>query len=158
MYRVNGFNKMINIYVDADSCPVKQEVLKVSMRHGLEVYMVSNQWTTQVMGAKVHKILVPAGSDAADDWIVQHIAKNDIAITADILLAQRCVNLGAYVISPQGKRFTEENIGITVAVRDLNAHLRETGEIFSYNHSFSKQDRSRFLQELESAIQKIKLH
>jgi uncharacterized protein YaiI (UPF0178 family) len=149
---------MINIYVDADSCPVKQEVLKVSMRHGLEVYMVSNQWTTQIMGAKVYKILVPAGSDAADDWIVQHIAKNDIAITADILLAQRCVNLGAYVISPQGKKFTEENIGITVAVRDLNAHLRETGEIFSYNQSFSKQDRSRFLQELESAIQKIKLH
>lgn len=147
---------MLNIYVDADSCPVKDEVLRISRRHGLEVYMVSNSWMIQAMGPKVHKILVPSGADAADNWIAEHIQQNDIAITADILLAQRCLKIEAYVIGPQGKSFTEDNIGVAVAMRDLNTHLRETGEISGYNKSFSKQDRSRFLQELESVIQKIK--
>lgn len=147
---------MLNIYVDADSCPVKDEVLRISNRHGLEVYMVSNSWMLQVMGPKVHKILVSSGADEADNWIAKHIQQNDIAITADILLAQRCLKIGAYVIGPQGKSFTEDNIGVAVAMRDLNTHLRETGEISGYNKSFSKQDRSQFLQELESVIQKIK--
>lgn len=147
---------MLNIYVDGDSCPVKEEILRVSMRHKLEVYFVSNKWTPQVMGPNVHKILVKAGADAADDWIAEHIAKDDIAITADILLAERCLKANAYVISPQGKNFNDDNIGITVAMRNLHTHLRETGEIFSYNASFSKQDRSRFLQNLELVIQKIK--
>ncbi len=148
---------MLKIYVDADSCPVKDEVIRVSQRHDLEVYMVTNSWMIQVMGPRVHKILVQSGSDIADDWIAQRIEKDDIAITADILLAQRCLENDAYVISPQGKRFTQDNIGIAVAMRELNTHLRETGEISGYNHSFTKQDRSRFLQALESAIQKIKL-
>ncbi len=147
---------MLNIYVDGDSCPVKDEVLRVSQRHKLEVYLVSNKWMPQVMGPNVHKILVKAGADAADDWIAEHIAKDDIAITADILLAERCLKANAYVISPQGKNFNDDNIGITVAMRNLHTHLRETGEIFSYNASFSKQDRSRFLQNLELVIQKIK--
>ena len=147
---------MLNIYVDGDSCPVKEEVIKISIRHGLEIYMVSNRWMTQVMGPKIHKILVQAGADAADNWIAEHIGKDDIAITADILLAQRCLKLGAYVIGPQGKSFTEDNIGVAVAMRGLNTHLRETGEISGYNQSFSKQDRSRFLQTLESVIQKLK--
>ncbi len=147
---------MLNIYVDGDSCPVKDEILRVSMRHNLEVYLVSNKWTTKVMGPKVHKILVQSGADVADDWIVEHIGKDDIAITADILLAERCIKLGAHVIGPQGKRFTEENIGITVAMRNLSTHLRETGEINSYNSPMTKQDSSRFLQEIETIIQKIK--
>lgn len=147
---------MLNIYVDADSCPVKEEVIHVSRRHGLEVYMVSNSWMIQVMGPKVHKILVSAGADAADNWIAEHIQQNDIAITADILLAERCLKKSAYVIGPKGKSFTEDNIGMMVAMRDLNSHLRETGEISGYNQGFLRQDRSRFLQELESVIQKIK--
>ncbi|MGB4191743.1 MAG: YaiI/YqxD family protein [Rickettsiales bacterium] len=147
---------MLKIYVDGDSCPVKEEILRLSMRHCLDVYLVSNRWSTQVMGPRVHKILVSSGADVADDWIVNNIGKNDIAITADILLAQRCINLGAYVIGPQGKAFTEDNIGIIVAMRNLNTHLRETGEISGNNKSITKQDKSRFLQELELAIQKIK--
>jgi uncharacterized protein len=146
---------MIKIYVDGDSCPVKDEILRVAMRHDLEVYLVSNRWSTQVMGPKVHKILVPMGADVADDWIVEAIGKNDIAITADILLVDRCLKLGALVVSPYGKNFTEENIGITVAMRNLNTHLRETGEITQYNKGMSKQDRSRFLQTLETVIQQI---
>ncbi len=147
---------MLNIYVDADSCPVKDEVIRVSRRYGLEVYMISNSWMLQVMGPKVHKILVSAGADAADNWIAEHIQQNDIAITADILLAERCLKKSAYVIGPKGKSFTEDNIGVMVAMRNLNTHLREIGEISGYNQSFLKQDRSRFLQELESVIQKIK--
>ncbi len=147
----------LKIYIDGDSCPVRDEALKVSMRHKLEVYFVSNKWNIAIMGPKVHKILVPAGLDSADNWIVDHIGKDDIAITADILLAERCLKLGAYVLSPQGNRFTEENIGITVAMRNLNAHLRETGEIAGFNSPMNKQNRSRFLQEMETIIQKIKL-
>lgn len=147
---------MLKIYVDGDSCPVKDEVLRISMRHALDVYLVSNRWTTQVMGPKVHKILVSAGADMADNWIVDNISKNNIAVTADILLAQRCLKLGAYVISPQGKSFTDDNIGVAVAMRDLNSHLRQTGEISGYNKSMTQQDRSRFLQEIELIIQKIK--
>ena len=131
-------------------------MLRIAMRHDLAVYLVSNRWMTGVMGPKVHKTLVPAGADAADDWIAEHIGKDDIAITADILLAQRCLNLGAYVIGPQGKSFTDDNIGISVAMRSLNNHLREMGEISGYNSSMTKQDRSKFLQEMETVIQRVK--
>jgi uncharacterized protein len=148
---------MLRIFIDGDSCPVKDEILKISMRHNLEVFLVSNRWSTVQMGPRVHKILVPAGADAADNWIVEHIEKYDIAITADILLAARCIKLEAYVIGPQGKKFTEENIGNIVAMRNLNTHLRETGEINNYNNAMTKQDKSRFLQELENIIQKIRL-
>ena len=151
-------NEMLKLFIDGDSCPVKDEILKVSMRHNLEVYLVSNRWSIAQMGPRVHKILVPSGADAADDWIADHIEKDDIAVTADILLAERCIKLGAYVVGPQGKRFTEENIGITVAMRNLNTHLRETGEITNHNNAMTKQDKSRFLQELETIIQKIKLN
>ena len=88
--------------------------------------------------------------------IVDHIEKDDIVITSDILLADRCLKIGAYVIGPQGKSFTDSNIGMAVAMRDLHAHLRDVGEMNSYNRSFSKQDRSRFLQTLETVIQQIK--
>jgi uncharacterized protein YaiI (UPF0178 family) len=147
---------MLNIYVDGDACPVKNEVMHVCQRHGLSVFLVSNKWIPHVMGPKVNKILVPLGADMADNWIVDHIEKDDIAITSDILLANRCLKIGAYVIGPQGKSFTDSNIGIAVAMRELHAHLREAEEINSYNPSFSKQDRSRFLQALETVIQQIK--
>lgn len=148
---------MPKIFVDGDSCPVKDEILRISMRHSLDVYLVSNSWTTKVMGPRVHKILVPSGSDIADNWIVDNINKSDIAVTSDILLAQRCLKLGAYVISPIGKVFTEDNIGVVVAIRELNTHLREVKEISGHNKSITKQDKSRFLQEIESIIQREKL-
>ncbi|KKB96812.1 hypothetical protein SZ25_00086 [Candidatus Arcanobacter lacustris] len=147
---------MLVIYVDADSCAVKDEVLKVASRHDLEAFMVSNQYIRQNMGPKVHKILVAANFDEADNWIEEHINIGDIAITADILLASRCIKKKAIVINPNGKIFDDNNINMKVAMRDLNTHLRETGEISSYNASFSKQDRSRFLETLENTIQKLK--
>lgn len=143
----------ISIYVDADACPVKDEVLKVSYRHQLAVYIVSNQWMRMDVGPLVQKIVVPDGPDLADDWIADNITAKDIAITADILLAKRCLDAGAIVIGPTGKVFSPDNIGVAVAMRDLNAHLRETGESKGYNPSFTSSDKSRFLQALESAIQ-----
>jgi uncharacterized protein YaiI (UPF0178 family) len=146
----------MNIYIDADSCPVKEEAVKVAFRHDLSIYMVSNKWITNFSHSKIHKILVAGSFDAADNWIEEHIYKDDIAITNDILLASRCINKMANAIAPNGKIFSSENIGISVAMRELNAHLRETGEISGHNASFSKFDRSNFLQNLEKLIQQIK--
>ena len=143
----------ISIYVDADACPVKEEILKVSYRHKLNVYIVSNQWMRIEVGPLVQKIVVSDGPDVADDWIADHITPQDIAVTADILLAKRCLDAEAIVLGPTGKAFSADNIGMAVAMRDLNAHLRETGESKGYNPSFTKTDKSRFLQALESAIQ-----
>lgn len=147
---------MLDIYVDADACPVKEEVLRVAMRHKLQVYMVSNSWINMAVGANVHKILVEAGADVADDWIAERVGEGDIAITADILLADRCIKKGASVIGTTGREFSDDNIGVAKAMRDLSAHLRETGEIAGRNPSFSKNDRSRFLQTLEQIIQTVK--
>lgn len=147
---------MLDIYVDADACPVKEEVLRVAMRHKLKVYMVSNSWINMAVGANVQKILVEAGADVADDWIAQRVESGDIAITADILLADRCLKKGASVIGTTGREFNDDNIGVAKAMRDLSAHLRETGEVAGHNPSFSKNDRSRFLQTLEQIIQTIK--
>lgn len=147
---------MLDIYVDADACPVREEVLKVSLRHKLTVYMVSNSWLHDQFPPTVQRILVEAGADIADDWIANHITKGDIAITADILLAKRCLTKQAEVVGPSGKLFNEDNIGASIAMRELSAHLREIGEIPGHNKSFTKQDRSRFLQTLEEAVQTVK--
>lgn len=146
-------DNLISIYVDADACPVKEEILKISYRHKLTVYIVSNQWMRMEVGPLVQKIVVSDGPDVADDWIADHINETGIAITADILLARRCLEAGAIVLGPTGKAFSQDNIGMAVAMRDLKAHLRETGESKGYNPSFTKEDKSRFLQALESAIQ-----
>lgn len=147
---------MLDIYVDGDACPVKDEALKVAMRHGLDVYMVSNSYLRPINNKKIHIVLVASGPDVADDWIAERIKDGDIAITADILLAQRCLKNKASVVSPTGKPFTDDNIGSAVAGRALSSHLRETGEISGNNPAFSNKDRSRFLQTLEEVIQQIK--
>lgn len=147
---------MLDIYVDADSCPVKAEVLRVAERHHLEVYMVSNAWMRPIKNPKLHMIRVEAGADVADDWIAERIGDGDIVVTADILLADRCLKNKAHAISPFGWPFTDDNIGSAVAGRSLSAHLRELGETSGNNPSFTKQDRSRFLQTLEEVIQTIK--
>jgi len=145
----------VTLYIDADACPVKEEILKVSYRHKLPVYIVSNQWMRLEVGPLVEKIVVADGPDAADDWIADHITAHDIAITADILLAKRCLDAGATVIGPTGKVFSPDNIGMAVAMRDLKAHLRETGESRGFNPSFTQKDKSRFLQALEKAVQML---
>ena len=147
---------MLDIYIDGDACPVKEEVLKVAGRHGLQVLFVSNRWSRKVEAPNVRQVVVTEGFDAADNWIADNIGAGDIAITADIPLAARCLKAGAHVLGPTGRAFTEHGIGMALAMRDLNAHLRETGEIKGYNASFARQDRSRFLGELEKLIQQAR--
>jgi uncharacterized protein YaiI (UPF0178 family) len=146
----------IEIYIDADACPVKDEVLKVAGRHDLAVHLVSNQWLRMAVGPKVNKVVVPDRFDAADDWIAERAGASDIVITADIPLAARCLTRGAKVLGPTGRGFTDDNIGMAVAMREANNDLREMGEIKGYNSPFSKQDRSRFLGALENAVQELK--
>jgi uncharacterized protein YaiI (UPF0178 family) len=147
---------MLEIHVDGDACPVKQEVFRVAERHGLLVHLVSNQWLRVAAGTRVNLVVVGDGFDAADDWIAAHIGAGDIAITADIPLAARCLDQGAAVLGPTGKPFTEDGIGMALAMRDLNATLRDTGVIRGGGPAFSKRDRSRFLGALENIIQAIR--
>jgi len=144
------------IYVDADACPVKDEVVRVADRHGLAVHFVSNAWMRLPDGANVDRVVVPEGPDAADDWIASRIGNGDIAVTADIPLASRCLKAGARVLGPTGKPFTDASIGMALAMRELQQHLRETGESRGFNAAFTRADRSRFLQALEEAVQAIK--
>ena len=147
---------MLEIYVDGDACPVKQEVESVATRHGLTVHIVSNGGLRPSRNPLVKSVTVAEGADAADDWIAEHIDTGDIAITADIPLAARCLKKGARVVSPTGRPFTETTIGMALGMRDLHRHLREATGNQTYNAGFTKQDRSRFLGALENEIQAVK--
>jgi len=144
------------IFVDADACPVKDEAQRVADRHGLAISYVSNAWMRLPEGANVQRVVVADGPDAADNWIADRIGKGDIVVTADIPLAARCLKAGAQAIGPTGKPFTDASIGMALAMRDLSQHLRETGESRGLNAAFTRQDRSRFLEALELAVQKAK--
>ena len=141
------------IYIDADACPVRREVLRVAERHDLVVHIVSNRGFRTGADPRVRNVLVPEGPDAADDWIAEQATPADIVVTSDIPLADRVLKAGAQCLGPTGKPFTEQGIGMALATRDLMAHLRETGDIQGGGRSFTKQDRSSFLQALESAVQ-----
>lgn len=141
------------IYVDGDACPVKDEVARVAARHGLVVHLVSNQWLRGVEGPGIRRVVVTEGFDAADDWIVEHAGAADIVVTADIPLAARCLEKGARVLGHTGRPFTGNGIGMALAMRELMATLRDSGEIRGGGPAFGKQDRSRFLQALEQAVQ-----
>lgn len=147
---------MTIIYIDADACPVKDEAMKVADRHGLKIIYVSNSWMRLPDHPLVERAVVTEGSDAADDWIAERITAGDITVTQDIPLASRCLKKGAKAIGNTGKPFTEASIGMAMAMRDLSQHLRETGESRGFNAAFTKQDRSRFLEALEQAVQQVK--
>ncbi|MEJ6783013.1 YaiI/YqxD family protein [Aminobacter sp. Piv2-1] len=142
------------IYVDADACPVKDEVVKVGERLDLVVTFVSNGGLRPSRDPMIRNVVVSKGADAADDWIVENARANDIVVTADIPLAARTVALGAHVLGPTGRPFTPETIGMAVAMRDLKQHLRETGESKGYNAGFTPQDRSRFLGALDQTARR----
>ncbi len=146
----------MQIFVDADACPVKDEALKVAERHGLAITYISNSWMRLPEGPLVKRVVVQEGPDAADDWIAEQIGPDDICITQDIPLASRCLKKGARAIGNTGKPFTQASIGMALAMRELSQHLRETGESKGFNAAFTKQDRSRFLQALEEAVQAVK--
>jgi uncharacterized protein len=144
------------IYVDADACPVKEEIERVAARHGLAVYIVSNGGIRPSRNPLVQTVIVAEGADAADDWIAERADTGDIVVTADIPLASRALKKGAAVLGPTGKAFSEDSIGLALGMRDLNKHLREATGKQTYNAGFTKEDRSRFLGSLENAIQAAK--
>jgi uncharacterized protein YaiI (UPF0178 family) len=147
---------LLHIFVDADACPVKPEVYRVARRYRLDVTLVANSWMRIPDERWIELEVVGNDFDAADDWIVEHVQPDDIVITADIPLANRCLKGGASVIGTTGKPFTENNIGLSVATRDLLAELRGAGEITGGPPPLEKRDRSRFLQRLDDVIQSIR--
>ena len=144
------------IYVDADACPVKDEVIRVAGRHGLVVTYVANFGLRPSRDPMIRNIVVPQGADAADDWIVEHATVGDIVVTADIPLARRALDRGAVVLGPSGRPFTTQSIGMALAMRELNQHLRETGESRGLNAGFTARDRQSFLQALDEAVVRAK--
>ena len=144
------------IFVDADACPVKPEILKVAERHGLPVTFVANSGLRPSRDPMVKNIIVSGAFDAADNWIVENVGEGDIVITADVPLAGRTVAKGAHVTGPTGRLFDQTNIGMASAMRDLGAHLRETGESKGYNAAFSPRDRSAFLETLDRLCRRAK--
>lgn len=144
------------IYVDADACPVKAEILKVAERHGFQTVLVANSGLRPSRDPMVRNVIVSASFDAADDWIAENAGAGDIVVTADVPLAVRCVERQCHVTSPKGRIFDEKNIGMASAMRDLGAHLRETGESSGYNAAFSQRDRSQFLETLERLCRRAK--
>ena len=147
---------MTTIYVDADACPVKDEVIKVAARHGLAVVFVANTGLRPSRDPLVKMITVSGKFDAADDWIVENSMPNDIGITADMPLAAQLVAKGVHTLSHAGKVFNEANIGMALGMRNLNQELRESQIISGHNRSFTARDRSNFLQTLEGAVQLAK--
>ena len=147
---------MLHIYIDADACPVKKEVYRVADRYQLEVTLVSNSKMRVPQSSRIKLEVVGDGFDEADDWIVEHVQEGDVVITADIPLAGRCITAGAEVLSNSGKRFTDDNIGQTLATRDLLAELRGAGEITGGPPPLTQRDRSEFLQKLDVVIQSIR--
>lgn len=148
----------MEIFVDADACPVKAEVETVATRHSIVVHIVSNGGIRPSRNPLLRTVIVDTGTDSADDWIAEHIANGDIAITADMPLASRCLKKDALVLGPTGKPFTEQSIGMALGMRDLHRHLREATGGQTFNAGFTKRDRSQFLNALENAIQASKRH
>ncbi len=147
---------MLDIYIDADGCPVKDETYKVAERYQLKVFVVANKFLNVPQDARVQMIVASSGFDAADDWIVEHAQKGDIVITADILLAERCVKKQVRAIGSKGIEFTEDSIGSAVATRELMQNLRHMGEVRGGPAPMEKKDRSKFLGTLDQVIQQLK--
>jgi len=144
-----------HVYVDADACPVKAETVKVAGRHGLPVVFVTNAWLAVPCAPRVRVQVVSGSFDAADDWIVAQVQRDDVVITSDIPLAARCLKLGARVLGPAGKPFTDDNIGNALATRELMADLRAYG-VGGGSPPFGPKDRSRFLEALERVLREAK--
>jgi hypothetical protein len=143
---------MHEIYIDADGCPVKDEVYRVARRHGWKVWVVANSRMSVPMDERIEQVVVGGRFDEADDWIAGRIGPGDVAVTADIPLAARCLEKGAKVIGTKGNLFTEDSIGDSLATRELMAQLRQAGVVTGGPSAMAKQDRSRFLAGLEEAV------
>lgn len=145
----------IEIFVDADACPVKAEVYRVAERHRLKVYVVSNSFIFVPRDPSIERVVVASGPDEADNWIAERVRRGAIVVTADIPLASRCIKAGAEVIAPNGRAFTESSIGMVLATRNLMDQLRSTGEITGGPKPFSPRDRSAFLGTLDRTVVRL---
>ena len=144
---------MIEIFVDGDGCPVKDEVYVVAARYGAPVALVANSRLSVPRGFGVEMVVVDQGPDAADDWIVENVRPGDVVVTADIPLAARCLDAGARVLGTNGRIFSEDSIGNRLAMRDLKTHLRDAGVMTGGPPAMSTKDRSRFLSKLDELVQ-----
>lgn len=147
---------MTRIFIDADACPVKDEVYRVAERCGLKVVVVSNGWINTLRAPWIEQVVVEAGADVADDWIAERAAPGDIVITSDIPLADRCLKAGAQALKPNGQSFTPDSIGSALAGRMVGEHLRSMGVATSGPPPFGPKDRSAFLQALDRAVVKAR--
>jgi len=153
---MNDTTTKIKIFVDADACPVKDEIYKVAFRHEIPAAIVANSYMRVPDHPLIERIIVSDGFDAADDWIAESASNNSIVITADILLADRCLKAGAIVIGPNGKPFTDASIGGAIATRAIMADLRGGGDQVGGPPPFRKEDRSRFLSKLDETLVHLK--
>lgn len=143
---------MTTLYVDADACPVKEEVYRVAERYDAPVFVVSNRWMRVPRDPRITPVVVDEGPDAADDWIAERAVRGDVVITADIPLADRALKAGAQALHPTGHPFTSDSIGGALASRTIGEHLRSIGEFTRGPKPFTAADRSRFLQVLDAAL------
>ena len=153
---MDGLGNAITIYVDADACPVKEEIYRVAARYGLKVFIVANSFIQTPRDPMVERSVVGALPDAVDDWIAARVSPGSIVITADVPLAARSIKAGADVVAPNGRSFTESSIGMAVATRNLMQELRESGIVTGGPNSFSSRDRSTFLSALDLAVVRLK--
>jgi uncharacterized protein len=147
---------MLDLYLDADACPVKEEAYRVARRYDLRVFVVSQGQLRVPAEGRIEAVRAGRGFGAADDWIAGRIGPDDIAVTADIPLADRCLKKGARVIAPNGRTFTDASIGDALAARDLQETLRQMGALGGGPPPFDRRDRSRFLSRLDETIQAIR--
>jgi uncharacterized protein YaiI (UPF0178 family) len=146
----------IRIFIDADACPVKDEAYRVAARYGLKTFVVSNSFMMIPASPLIERVIVDAGPDVADAWIAERCGPRDVVVTNDIPLADLCLKAGAQAIKPNGQPFTPDSIGAALAQRSIMEHIRSTGEITGGPRPFDRNDRSRFLQALDEAVQKAR--
>jgi uncharacterized protein len=147
---------VLSIYIDADACPVKEEVYRVAKRYNLHVFVVSNNGMRVPVGDWVEGVVLPGGSGVVDDWIAERVGKGDIVVTTDIPLAERCLQKAARVIGPKGNEYTDNSIGSALATRALLEELRQMGTTTGGPAPMKKQDRSRFLSTLDGMVNAIR--
>jgi uncharacterized protein YaiI (UPF0178 family) len=143
---------LTEIYIDADACPVKDEVYKVAQRYGLKTWVVANSFMMVPVSPRIERVIVDAGPDVADDWIAERAGRGDVVVTNDIPLADRVLKAGAHTLAPNGRAFTADSIGQAMAQRALMEQLRSTGDILGGPKPFERRDRSQFLQALDELI------
>jgi len=143
------------IFIDADACPVKDEIYRVAIRHGLPVSVVAGKFIRVPQDPLIERVAAGSGMDAADDWIAERAGHGDVVVTADVPLASRGVKAGAAVIAPNGKPFDADSIGMALAVRNLMTDLRSSGEQTGGPKSFDPRDRSTFLSTLDQTIRRV---